>query len=64
MEIQEITESCKVLRVFAHEYELDFASSQLLKRAKEIAAPPVSMSFHQTMDYEETSRYQVLLYCG
>lgn len=51
------------LRTFAKVDELDQAAAELLKKAREKEALPSAMEFKQTPDYEETSEYQIILWC-
>jgi len=61
MEIDKLGEST-ALRVFCKDDEIDQAAAELCKKAKELEILPCAMTFEQTVDYEETGQYQVILW--
>ena len=52
------------LRAFAKQDELDQAAAELLKTAHIRDALPSTMEFKQMPDYEETSEYDIILWCS
>ncbi|MBA7712425.1 hypothetical protein ES703_121399 [subsurface metagenome] len=63
IEVDEI-KNTKALRAFAKQDELDQAAAELLKKAREMEALPSTMEFRQMAEYEETSEYQIVLWCS